>query len=265
MSSPFREDLFRSTLTTSWLGSEFVSLKCVDSTNSWLKQLPADQFVHGMVVQTDEQTAGRGQYKRPWQAVPSGDLMFTMGFQPPSADRLPLLTVACASAVISVFEEVKPLPFTIKWPNDILAGGKKMGGILTECLFFGKKPDRVLVGIGLNLAKRTFDGELENSATSLGNLTESEIDREDILSRCLGHIERAYLRWHKQDPELHKQLNKKLQGYGEWVELAVDGKTAPGTYKFLGINQNGECIALNENLDIKIYSHEQLRIIPRQH
>jgi hypothetical protein len=65
MSSPFREDLFRSALTTSWLGSEFVSLKCVDSTNSWLKQLPADQFVHGMVVQPMNRLPDGGSINAP--------------------------------------------------------------------------------------------------------------------------------------------------------------------------------------------------------
>jgi BirA family transcriptional regulator, biotin operon repressor / biotin---[acetyl-CoA-carboxylase] ligase len=260
MSRPFNADYFKNRLHTSWIGSEFVHLKEVGSTNSWLKSLPSERFVHGMVVSTDNQTGGRGQHDREWVSEQGKNLTFTVGFRPPGADRLPLLTLATAYAVMGELQNHTDEKIYLKWPNDIMAAGKKLGGILTECIFLGSRPDRVIVGTGLNIQQTKFADDLPD-AVSLASLSARLPERELLLAGCLSRIEQAYMQWHKRDSELHKNVSRNLEAYGAWVQLSVNGEVKEGQYKFLGINENGELLVLNEDLDVNTFSHEQIRVI----
>lgn len=261
MIEPFDVEYFKNNLRTIWIGSEFIHLGKVDSTNSWLKTVPSDDFIHGTVVHTDHQQKGRGQYERNWQAEAGKNLTFTIGFRPPGADRLTLLTMGAAFAVATVIEEYTNHEVLIKWPNDIMIDDKKVGGILTECIFYGQKPDRVLIGIGLNIDESNFKGELHDTAISLKDVSDKPIKRELLLGECLSAMEQCYHKWHKYDSELHKNISQKMIGYGEWVQMKVAHKLKKGKYKFLGINDKGELLVLNEELDVNTFSHEQVRII----
>ena len=263
MNQPFNVDLFQNTLSTSWLGHEFIHLNRVDSTNTYLKNLSGDELSHGAVVHTDHQTSGRGQYTKLWHSGAYKNLTFTIAFRPQRADRLPLLTLACADAVSSVLDEVSRAPVQMKWPNDLIIKERKVGGILTECVFLGNRPDRILVGIGLNIFQDGYDGVQLESAISLDEVSNKDaaIRREKILSDSLISIEKAYTRWYEEDSDLHKEINKRLIGYGKWVNISIDGVTKNESFKFLGVNKEGEPIALNEELDVNTFKHGQVRIL----
>lgn len=262
MKNRFNIEKFRNLAGTSWLGSEFLYLPETESTNSWLKLADRDQLSHGMLVITDHQTGGRGQYRRPWISEPGLNLTFSHLLFPPTGDRLMLLTVAVIAAIGSVIEKLTGVSSSIKWPNDLIINNKKAGGVLTECLFLGSKPERVIIGIGLNVNQTNFSGELKDSATSMAIETGDSFNREELLAEILLHIEQAYTRWHMQDKTLAAEVNKKVVGYGEWVQLSINGEHQGELYKFLGISEKGECLLLNEELDVNTFSHEQIRIIP---
>lgn len=263
MEQPFDVDFFSSRLETSWLGHEFIHMDEVESTNTYLKNLPGDELVHGTVLHTDHQTGGRGQYDRRWHSGPFKNLTFTIALRPPHADRIPLLTLACAHAISAVLDGLSEEPVLMKWPNDLMAGGKKLGGILTECIFLGNNPDRILIGSGLNIFRNGFDGMFHETAVCLEELHGGPglIRREEVLAGCLNAAEKACLRWQQHDPQLHSTVSKRLIGYGEWVDIIVNGVPAEGRYKFLGINSEGEPIALNEELDVNTFRHGQVRIL----
>lgn len=262
MPSTFNVELLKNKLHTSWLGSEFLYIDRVESTSSYLKKVPSSELVHGTVLITDNQTKGRGQYNRKWSAEPGKNLTFTIAFRPAAADRLTLLTLTCANAVTTVLQDLLEQSVRIKWPNDIFIHGKKVGGVLTECCFNGKKLDRVLIGIGLNVDQTFTDSELKMKAASITSFTNKAISREELLSKLLEAIELGYKNWHKFDNELQKAISQKMIGYGEWVSLQINNKIESQKYKFLGVNQKGELTALNEQLDVKTFSYEQIRIIP---
>lgn len=264
MISSFNVDHFKNQRRTSWLGSEVIYLKKVDSTNTYLKKIPSSDLVHGCVVICDNQTRGRGQYEKKWDSQPGKDLTFSIGLRPPDHNRLTLLTLGFADAIAEVLESYVSVPVHLKWPNDIYVGGKKICGLLTECVFLGKQSDRVCIGIGLNVSNRTFKGKLLNKATSMAMFSDSEIQREKLLSDLLLGMEIAYQQWHKMDPKLVNSINGKLFNFGDWVRLQVNGRVKKGSYKFLGINEKGELITLNEELDVNTFSHEQIRIIPNR-
>lgn len=261
MKKKFNIKEFRNLAGENWLGSEVLYLDSVESTNTYLKNLDHEKISHGMMAVTDDQTNGRGQFRKKWLSEPNQNLTFTLLFTPSRADGLMLLTVAAASAISKIIEELTNVSSEVKWPNDIFLNGKKIGGVLTECLFMGTKPERVLLGIGLNINQVNFSGELENSATSLKKETGKNFSRELVLSRILSAIQHLYGRWHKMERDLPAEVNKSIEGYGEWVSITLNGKLQDGSYKFLGINEKGECIFLNEELDVYTFSHEQIRII----
>lgn len=262
MDNRFDTEKFRTLTGTGWLGSELLYLPETESTNNWLKLADRDRLSHGMVVITDNQTTGRGQYHRQWISEPGQNLTFSLLFFPSAGDRMMLLTIAMITEIGSVVEELTGLSCSVKWPNDLIINHKKAGGVLTECLFLGSKPERVIVGTGLNVNQTGFNKDLSRTATSLAIETGETFDREALLAKILLRTEQVYARWHKQEKGLAEEVSRKLIGYGEWVRVSVNGEQLNGLNKFLGINEKGECLMLNEELDVNTFSHEQIRIIP---
>jgi BirA family biotin operon repressor/biotin-[acetyl-CoA-carboxylase] ligase len=261
MSAKFDVDLFNHQLQTTWLGHEFIYLEKTDSTNTYLKNVPSPELTHGTVALADHQLKGRGQYERTWEAEPFKNLTFTVAFRPKVSERLNLLSLAVAHSITRVLSEYVEKRVMLKWPNDILIDGLKVGGLLTECTFNGSNPDRVLIGFGLNIGQTQFSNGIKNKATSLNQLTTSPINREELLNELLLGIEHAYQRWHKHDEILKRDISKQIIGYGEWVEVSINGVVPNQKFKFIGVNSNGELLMLNEQLDVNKFIYEQVRII----
>ncbi|MEX2456912.1 MAG: biotin--[acetyl-CoA-carboxylase] ligase [Balneolaceae bacterium] len=261
MISPFNINQFRDRLRTSWLGSEILYEEKLPSTNSYLKKIPIENITQGMVAITDHQEKGRGQYEKFWEAEPGANLTFTMVFKPKSGGRMSLLTLGCAYAIQKSLQPYIDSTIQIKWPNDLLVNNKKLGGILTECMFLGSAPERVLIGIGLNINQTKFSNLLKNSATSIAIESKSTHSREIILADLLSQIEHMYTRWLKNDPTLQKDISREIIGYGDWINLSINGTESSKKHKFLGVDEKGCCLMLNDELDVNTFSHEQIRII----
>ncbi|MFO7798835.1 biotin--[acetyl-CoA-carboxylase] ligase [Rhodohalobacter sp.] len=261
MSQLFDKELFQDKLSTRWLGRDFEYLKKVDSTNSYLKKIPAEQLNHGFVVLADHQVKGRGQHQKDWVTNPGENLTFTLALKPERTEGLTLLTLSCALAVANVLQIYSRNLFSLKWPNDIYVDHKKIGGVLTECSFLGPKPEKVLIGIGVNVNQEKFNAEDTERATSLNQVTGDKFEREELLANILLRIEKLYQSWTKREITVHKQISKSLIGFGDWIRLSVDDEVIEGRFKFLGVNEKGELLVLNEKLELNTYSHEQIRII----
>lgn len=257
----FDKELFEKHLATSWMGRSFYFFEELPSTSSYAKKIKDSGSLHGTVVLTDHQTGGRGQYNRKWHTPAGENLTFSLIFEPQKAERFSLLTLTCALSITEVINEMYGISAVLKWPNDILHGGKKLCGILTETLFLGNHLERVVVGIGLNVYQTEFEEELSGQATSLKIEGEVDCKREELLANILQKIEYRYRLWSQYSAELVKQINKVMIGYGEWRSLKVNGEVLEGKYKFLGVNEAGELIALNKDLDLKTLAYEQVRVV----
>lgn len=250
---------FEKQLATTWLGQELIYLEETDSTNLYAKNI--DKALPGMVVLADEQVAGKGQHSKPWVTESGKNLTFSMVFTPTRADRITLLTLACASAIEDVIcKYYNECSIDIKWPNDVICDGKKIAGILTEVIYIGNKVDRLVVGIGLNVNQEQFEGDLKEVATAMRLVTGKEESREQLLSDLLVRIEYNYQRWVQNSVELVREINPKLQGYGEWVNLEVEGKLENAKKKFLGMNELGALQVLNKEFGVDTFSYEQIRV-----
>jgi BirA family transcriptional regulator, biotin operon repressor / biotin---[acetyl-CoA-carboxylase] ligase len=160
------------------IGFPRVHHRVTDSTNERAKELALAGTPHGTLVTADEQTAGRGRQGRTWSAEPGDALLLSIVLR--SLDELLPLRAAVAVA------ESIPFPAQIKWPNDVWVEGKKVSGILVE----GRPQEGwAVLGIGLNVATRSFPEELSEIATSLA-LEGAALSREEVLDALLASLDR---------------------------------------------------------------------------
>ena len=161
-------------------------------TPSTQRMLQADD-PEGAVAVAEEQSEGRGRLGRSWHA-PAGTSILVSILLRPAIDppRLPELSLVAGGAVAEAIAETTGLDPAIKFPNDVLLGGKKVAGILAE-----SSEGRVVLGIGVN-ANQTAEqlpGDAAIEPTSLRLATGREIDRLELLAAILLHVERAYDAW----------------------------------------------------------------------
>ncbi|NGP89782.1 biotin--[acetyl-CoA-carboxylase] ligase [Fodinibius halophilus] len=262
MSTQFDTSAFQQKLTTQWIGQSLTYFEELESTNSYVKSLPADKIDHGMLCVTDNQTQGRGQYEREWESESGQNLTFSLVFKPQARERFHVLTLACALAIVDQLQEIFNDPqVCIKWPNDVLLNGKKVAGLLTETMFAGNKLDRLVIGIGMNVNQTSFSPGISSEATSVQLKKGHSVEREPLLSNLLRRIEYKYNLWQRQHRALIKGINRNIVGYGQWVGLKVNGELKKNTFKMLGINEKGQLLMLNQDGGIESFSYEQIRLI----
>jgi len=165
----------------------------VGSTNAVAMQLGESGEPHGAVVLAEEQTAGRGRAGRSWASEKSAGIYCSILLRPPIPPaHAPLLTlVAGLAARDAAAEDLDALP-DIRWPNDLLVGGRKFCGILTE---MHAEPDRIhyaVVGIGINVNQSKMPADLAATATSLRIENGKTHSRFELLIRLLQYFDRYY-------------------------------------------------------------------------
>ena len=143
-----------------FVGQNFVTLKEVDSTNNFLKNLASNSkpVIEGTVIMAENQYAGRGQQQNGWFAQPGKNLTFSILFKPhflAVADQFDLVR-AVSLGVFDTFEPLLGAGLKIKWPNDIYHGDQKLGGMLIENMIQGGQIKNSIVVIGLNINQQNF-------------------------------------------------------------------------------------------------------------
>ena len=166
----------------------------VDSTNRVAADLARGGAPDGVVVVADHQTAGRGRRGRSWVAPPGSSLLVSVLLRPgllrppdPRAGGPPALTtVACSLAASDAVDEVAGFRPALRWPNDLYAGGRKLGGVLAEVV----DGEAVVLGMGLNLRWPSGVPEpLAGIAVAVEEVAGRPVDRDELLAVFLGHLE----------------------------------------------------------------------------
>ena len=168
---------------------DIVVLKTVGSTNTYGKE----RGDAGLLVIAEEQSQGKGRLGRTW-FTPSGEgLWFSLVLQP-DLDPLQaaLITQIAAASVWQGVTEISGISAEIKWPNDILSGGKKLCGILTEMTAELGQIQKMVVGIGVNVHTSSFPENLTSVATSIAMQTPAPVSRKNLLCAILKHFEKYY-------------------------------------------------------------------------
>ncbi len=179
-------------LQTKALGRSAVFYNSIDSTNLEAKRRAAQGCPHGQLVVSEHQTAGRGRRGRAWSDEAGASICMSVVLRPPTPIALaPRYTLAAAfglhAALLSLGVDTE-----IKWPNDLLGGGKKLSGILLEAGVAGTG-HFLVAGIGVNVNQTFFGGEIEATATSMRLLAGHAFEREEVLCAALNALEPAFL------------------------------------------------------------------------
>ena len=179
-------------LQTRWAGRQIVYLPSVDSTNRRARQLAAEGAPHGTLVIADEQTAGRGRRGRGWISPAGEGVFMSLILRPQShPSEVARLSMQTALAVALSIAQTTGLDARIKWPNDIVCGGRKVCGMLLEMNADEQAVHDVVAGIGINVHQTQFAPEIEKTASSLDLLSGQRVCRAALVRAFLEAFERA--------------------------------------------------------------------------
>ncbi|HEV2765882.1 MAG TPA: biotin--[acetyl-CoA-carboxylase] ligase, partial [Pyrinomonadaceae bacterium] len=223
------------------------------STNTEAARQAALGADEGLCVVAREQTKGRGRLGRVWVSPPDAGLYFSVVLRPGlDARAWPLLTLSAALSVGDALSEACGVEADIKWPNDLLAGGRKLCGILAEAVETPRGRACVL-GVGINLTRQSFPPELETTATSVESLTGTRPDVEAVLRELLRALSERYARLHEPDggAETIKEWSaRSTYAEGRRVRVKTDAGTFEGTTR--GLEPDGALRVETPSGDIQI-------------
>ncbi len=211
----------------------------IDSTNRVALQLGHEGEAHGTVVLAEEQSAGRGREGRAWHSERASGIYMTVLLRPEiSPTEAPLLTLLAGLAARDAIAEQTGITPDLRWPNDLLLGGKKLGGILTE---MHAEPERirfVIIGIGLNVNHARMPDKLEEIATSLRMETGRSHSRLELAVKLLGRLESYYNQFLKQGSRSILDRFAEVSSFarGKRVRIANGRETFVGTTDGLAPN-----------------------------
>ena len=192
MTARFSSKALRDGLTTRFVGRRLEYRAVLGSTQDLARELARAGAPEGTVVLAGRQTAGRGRLGRSFVS-PKGGLYFTVVLRPALAHLRPLPIVA-ALAMARGLEQVAGLSPTLKWPNDVLVGGRKVCGILVESDLTAEAVNHVLLGIGVNVnADMSAYPEIAAIATSAAAEAGRQVSREALAAAVLNELEELYL------------------------------------------------------------------------
>ena len=161
---------------------EMIRLATTASTMRDAAALAASGCAHGAAVIAEEQTAGIGRHGHSWHSEPRAGLYLSVVLRLPETS--PILTLALGLAAVDAIRNVAGVVCDLRWPNDVLAGGRKVAGIIVQMA-----DSAAIAGIGINVNHARFPPELEDLATSLRIQAGRAIDKELLLESLLASID----------------------------------------------------------------------------
>jgi len=254
-------------LDTEFIGKadRFVFLPIVDSTNTLAMKLARQGSEEGVVVLTDSQKAGKGRQGRRWVDRVGCNVLLSLLLRPLFPPHL--LVMVASLAVVDAISTVSGIAATIKWPNDVLIGERKVAGILIETSHDLSGRLVTVVGIGVNVnghisdyadpaSDSTLSAQwLSQKATTLSEECGHEVSREALIAHLLLQIERSYLAL-QQEAHLRRITNmvpsistarvirerwsNQLSTLGRAIQVRQGDTLLSGVAE--GVNENGELL-----------------------
>ncbi len=211
-----------------------------DSTNSDALAAARSGAPNESVFLADEQRAGRGRGDHAWHSAAGVGLYMSVLLRPPiPAARLPLLPLAAGLAAAEAIRAVAGLAVDLRWPNDLLIGSRKVGGILVESKISDGSVDFAVVGIGINVHQSAFAADLTTPATSLDLEAGRRVSRQLLLVALLKSLECETLGM--ADPAAGFTIPARVEQASTWIRarrVEVHGPQAC-TGITAGLDENG--------------------------
>lgn len=233
-----QEKRLRAELPLEGMGVPLHFFQSLPSTNDYAKRLAEKGAPHGTLVTADEQTAGHGRRGRRWVTKKGAGLAISLVLRPDALEpqAYARLTGLGALAVVDGLEALGLAP-SLKWPNDVLLGGRKVAGVLAEAVWKGAELDFVVLGMGVNVRRDSIpDREsLDYPSGFVDAHTSTLVDRESLLLE----IVRAVGSWAKElrGPALPKRWQDKLAFIDR--EIIATGGSTERRGTILGLTPQG--------------------------
>jgi BirA family biotin operon repressor/biotin-[acetyl-CoA-carboxylase] ligase len=237
-------------LSTRRLGNPVLYFESVSSTNDVAAEQAAAGAPEGLLVLANEQTAGRGRLDRIWWAPAGSSLLISILLRPPIlAGHAGQLTMCLGLAAAEGIEDVTGRRPALKWPNDLLLNGHKLGGMLTELRLDGERVESAVLGLGLNVnldfQKAPPDQvDLTRNAISLQMVLGRPVARLPLLAAILARCEAWYGRLLAgQSPAV--AWSARLDTLGRRVSVAMPGGSLEGIAT--GVNPEGALLVRGDD------------------
>ena len=241
-------DLLRKRLKGNLFGKRIFHFFKTDSTNRVAMELGYAGEPEGTVVMAEEQSAGRGRSGRTWHSERGTGLYFTVLLRPRlSPAQAPLLTMLAGISAHAAITAQTGLVPELKWPNDLMLNGKKLGGILTEMHAEPNAVRFVIVGVGINVNQERFPTELAGVATSIRKETGRISYRLELLVRLLTQFESDYNRFLHEGPGFVVERFESVSSFARGRRVRVDtgAETYSGTTA--GLSPEGLLLVARDN------------------
>lgn len=196
-------------------GQPVIFFERVGSTNDVACRQAVAGAAEGLLIVADEQTAGRGRMGRSWWAPKGASLLFSLLLRPPiPSAHAGRLTMCLGLGAVEGIERVTGLHPALKWPNDLLLDGRKLGGMLAELRATGDKVEYAVLGLGLNV--NAVPPDLAATSISLLTVLGRAVDRVELLAEILARCET----WYGRLLAAQEEAGSGILAVGEPIHLA---------------------------------------------
>lgn len=239
-------------MPTKWAGRSLAFFEETDSTNIQARRLGEQGAVHGTLAVAEAQTSGRGRRGKTWVSPRGSSVFMSILLRPPlHPSKASMLTLVAALAVSEGIEAVTKQRCLIKWPNDLVLGGKKVCGILTEMQAEMEEIRYVVVGMGINVNLKSFPEEVSQVATSLYLESGCMVSRNQLIWASMEAFERYYhefMTTHDMS-SLIQTYESRLANRDKHVKVLAAKDGFQGIC--LGIDNKGELLVRTEDGQIR--------------
>lgn len=241
---------------------QIIKLDATRSTNTYLKNLSFERALEDFtVITTKNQTSGRGQLNAVWESEPGKNLAFSVlkkNIDIP-IQRVFLVSVCVSLAIVESLKDFGIPNLSIKWPNDILSGNYKIGGILIENIISGSTIKRSIIGFGLNVNQKSFKNAPH--ASSLKMITGTDYDLDEVFYSLVEHLHQNLIRpFQLREKELYAQYHTHLfkKGQTSIFKLPNDEQIT-GTIEKVSID--GKLVVKLVNGDFKEFGLKEIQLL----
>ncbi|MDF1538538.1 MAG: biotin--[acetyl-CoA-carboxylase] ligase [Candidatus Thorarchaeota archaeon] len=223
----------------------------VHSTNLYAKDLISKGLNTNTIILAEKQDSGKGRYDREWHS-PKGGLYMTIILQPTNAIlSYPLYGFALACAAACALEDLKGPAISLKWPNDLLSGERKIGGILSELIATISDHPKIVMGIGININNEasSLPESIRNISTSVVSETGRQLVIEHLAAKIINNLD-DYLSEGRDPSGILRDFRKRCTTIGRQVEVDTAGQLFSG--RAMDVTDDGSLIIRDQ------YNNEQI-------
>lgn len=237
-------------------GFDVLEYEKATSTNTLAEELPLAQLKDKMVILTWRQTQGRGQAANKWESIPDKNISMTVVFKPQRLEAgkqfavSMVIALGCMDFVRRYVDEV-----SVKWPNDVYVGERKIAGILIEHRIAGAFIQSSLCGIGVNINQKEFFSDAPNPV-SLWQLTGKELPLKQVLEELLECIGRRYEEVYDSG-NLEKDFLQNM--YRSSGAFTWEDETGRFEASIAGIDEYGQLVLKDTGGKEKIYAFKEVK------